>query len=224
MSVHIRQVRRPRYAVILSAAGLPLVLGCAALAHNGQVSEPERVVFEAINGLPDVLRRPMWVLQLMGLIGLPVVIALVALALRRARLAAAALSAVALKLFVVQPGIKHYVNRERPGVTEPHAILRGVPRGGESFPSGHAVVGFTLAMLLTPYLSRRWAAGVWALAVLNSVARVYLGAHNPLDALAGAGAGLVLGGVLTLVVGAPVRVRTPDEPSAENEGVSVEEA
>jgi undecaprenyl-diphosphatase len=32
---------------------------------------------------------------------------------------------------------------------------------------------------------------------------VYLGAHNPLDVVAGAGAGLLLGGLLTLLVGVP---------------------
>jgi hypothetical protein len=43
----------------------------------------------------------------------------------------------------------------------------------------------------------------FGLALLACVARVYLGAHNPLDVVAGAGAGLLLGGLLTLVVGVP---------------------
>jgi membrane-associated phospholipid phosphatase len=207
MTANTRDIRRPWYALVLAAVGVPVVVGCAALAYDRTVSRPEQAVFEAINGLPDLLFRPMWVLQLMGLIGLPVVVGLVALALRRTRLAFAALAAVPLKLFVVQPLIKHYVHRERPGLSQPDPILRGVPDGGASFPSGHAVVAFTLATLLTPYIGRRWVVPVWVLAALNSVARVYLGAHNPLDVLAGAGAGVALGGLLTFAVGVPAPTR-----------------
>jgi membrane-associated phospholipid phosphatase len=43
----------------------------------------------------------------------------------------------------------------------------------------------------------------FALAAMACVSRVYLGAHNPLDVVAGAGAGLLLGGLLTLLVGVP---------------------
>jgi undecaprenyl-diphosphatase len=46
---------------------------------------------------------------------------------------------------------------------------------------------------------------VWTLAALNGVARVYLGAHNPLDVVCGAGVGVALGGLLSYAVGVPVR-------------------
>jgi membrane-associated phospholipid phosphatase len=38
------------------------------------------------------------------------------------------------------------------------------------------------------------------LATLNAVARVYLGAHNPLDVLGGAAVGLAIAAVLDLVL------------------------
>ena len=47
--------------------------------------------------------------------------------------------------------------------------------------SGHAVISFGVATLLAPYLTRRWQVVAYLLAVLNITARVYLGAHNPLD-------------------------------------------
>ena len=56
-------------------------------------------------------------------------------------------------------------------------------------------------VLLLPYLAGRWRTLVIAVAVLNAVARVYLGAHAPLDVLGGAAAGAVAGAVLNLLVG-----------------------
>jgi undecaprenyl-diphosphatase len=162
----------------------------------------------------------MWIFQLMGLIGLPALLALIALFLRRYRLAVALLVAIPVKLFVIQTGIKHTVHRERPGRTEVDPILRGVPQEGSSFPSGHAVVAFTLAALLTPYLPRRWVPVLWLFAVLNATARVYLGAHNPLDVVCGAGAGLFLGGLLTFVIGVPQHAEIGARERARGSGIS----
>jgi len=83
-----------------------------------------------------------------------------------------------------------------------------VPSAGLSFPSGHAMIAFGIAVLVSPYLRRRWQVLAFAVAVLNSVARVYLGGHAPLDVLGGGAAGVTLGALL-LVVGAPVRGGAP---------------
>jgi membrane-associated phospholipid phosphatase len=205
MTVDASSARRPKSALLMAIFGALLVVMSSLVARTGTVGPVERSVFEAINGLPDFLRWPMWIFQLMGLIGLPALLALIALAFRRYRLMFALLLAIPLKLFVIQAGIKGTVHRDRPGRTEIDPILRGTPADGASFPSGHAVVAFTIAALLTPYLPRRWVPVVWVLAVLNATARVYLGAHNPLDVVCGAGAGLALGGLLTFVIGVPQR-------------------
>jgi membrane-associated phospholipid phosphatase len=65
------------------------------------------------------------------------------------------------------------------------------------------MVVVAIAVLVLPYLRGWWRAVPFALAVLVCLSRVYLGAHNPLDVVAGAGAGLLLGGLLTLLVGVP---------------------
>ena len=96
--------------------------------------------------------------------------------------------------------VKLLVQRERPGTTVGDAVLRGVHPGGLSFVSGHAIITFAIAGLLALVLPRRWAVVAFVLASLNAVARVYLGAHNPLDVVGGAAVGLAIAATLDLVL------------------------
>ena len=192
---------RPLWAAWAAAGGLLLIAGSSLIARSEQVPGWERTLFRAVNGLPDWLNRPMWLMQLAGVIATPLLVAAGAALWRRWRLAAALVLLAPLKLIVELDILKRLIERGRPGENEPGAILRDVPPAGLSFPSGHAIVVFGIAVLLAPYLRGRWRELVFGLAALACVARVYLGAHNPLDVVAGAGAGLLLGGLLTLLLG-----------------------
>jgi membrane-associated phospholipid phosphatase len=182
----------------LALAGAILVVVCGAIAYGGTVGVVERAVFHAINGLPGWLYPVMWPLQQLGNLVFGLVVAVVALVLRRWRLAAGAVLVTFIDLEWLVKGI---VDRRRPGTTVPDAVLRGdVPVGSQSFPSGHAVLIASLAVLVTPYLRGRWRLVPWLLVVGVCVGRVYVGAHNPLDVVAGAGLGLVIGGLVSVVV------------------------
>jgi len=203
-------VRRPAGALWAALAGLALTVAASLGALDGAVSDAEQAVFRWINELPGWLERPMWALQLLGVLITPIAVAVVALILRQWRLALALVLLAPLKLVAERQVLKALVERQRPGQTEPGAILRGVPPAGLSFPSGHAIIAVGMVVLLWPYLGRTGRVIAVLLAVAVGVARVYLGAHNPLDVVAGAGLGLLLGGLLTLLVGVPVRrPRTP---------------
>ena len=194
-----RPVRRIQRDLIVLAASLAVFAVCAVIVADGRVGPAERAVFHAINGLPDWLYRPMLVAQYLGVLVIPLIVAVGALAFRRWRLAAALALVVPLKL-ALERIPKELVQRERPGTTVPDAILRGVHSGGLSFTSGHAIITFAIAGLLVLVLPRRWGVVAVVLASLNAVARVYLGAHNPLDVVGGAAIGLALAAALDLVL------------------------
>jgi membrane-associated phospholipid phosphatase len=195
-------VRRPADAVALGL-GITVFVPCAVVASSGRVGHIERTVFDAINGLPSYLSVPMRAVQYLGVLAIGPVVAVLALASRRYRLAVAALLVTALKLAaerVVWNVIE--IHRERPGTTVPGAIVRSsTPTSGVSFVSGHVMLVTALALVITPYLRGRWRSVPWVIVVAVAFARVYLGAHNPLDVLGGAAVGLAIGGVVNLVIG-----------------------
>jgi membrane-associated phospholipid phosphatase len=191
-------VSRIRRDLIVLAASLAVFAGCALLVADGRVGPIERAAFHAVNGLPDWLYSPMLLFQYLGVLAMPLVVAVGALAFRRWRLAAALVLVVPLKL-ALERVVKLLVERERPGTTVADAVLRGVHPAGLSFVSGHAIITFAIAGLLGLVLPRRWAVVAFVLATLNGVARVYLGAHNPLDVVGGAAVGLAIAAVLDLV-------------------------
>jgi undecaprenyl-diphosphatase len=178
---------------------------CGVVASSGDVPAWEADVFHAINDLPDALRPVMTLFQYAGLLLVPAVVAVVAVVLRRWWLAAALVALIPLKLVVEKLVVKQLVERDRPATSICDGDItcgnfRDVPLVGASFVSGHAIIAWAVAVLVLPYLRGWWRAIPIAVAVANSVARIYLGAHNPLDVIGGAAIGIALGSLINLAV------------------------
>jgi undecaprenyl-diphosphatase len=194
-----------RRRVVAIAVGCVVFAFCAAVARTGTVPAWEAAIFRAVNGLPDWLAGPMHAAQFLGVLGVGLVVAAVAAALGRWWLALAAVivtvGKLALERFVWRV---LQIHRERPAVTEPVVTVRGdTATSGLSFVSGHVLLVTALAWIVTPYLRGRWRVAPWAIVALVAFARVYLGAHNPLDVIGGIALGTVLGATTALVLNLP---------------------
>jgi undecaprenyl-diphosphatase len=200
----VRATQRRGAAIALAVAAVVLAVGML-IVRSGKVSQVEKDVFHVINGLPDFLRPIMWVFQLAGLLLVPFVVAVIALIFRKWWLALCLVLAIPLKLFFEHDVVKKLVDRQRPGTSICHGVetcghFRDVPLKGESFVSGHAIITGLVVTLLFCYLNRAGRIAVIAIALLNGIARVYLGAHNPLDIVGGLAVGVIVGSLLLLVV------------------------
>jgi undecaprenyl-diphosphatase len=116
---------------------------------------------------------------------------------------------------------KHLIGRGRPGEVFDDLQLRDVDATGLGFPSGHAAVAAAIVVAALPYLPRRWRWPVLLFPVFMAFARVYTGAHLPLDVVSGAAIGVVVASTLHLLVGVPlapvadppvVAPSVPDDP------------
>lgn len=181
-------------------AGLAVLAVGMIVVRNGTVPGWERAIFHAINDLPEALYHPLWPFQQLGALAVGPVVAIVAAVLRRYRLAIAVLIATVAKL-VLERVVKVLASRQRPGTsigTDVH--LRGdVTATGESFVSGHAVLIAAIAGLVVPYLPGRWKVVPWVVVGMVMITRVYVGAHNPLDVVCGAGLGVAIAGAINLI-------------------------
>lgn len=194
-------------AVVTSGVGLALLVGSVAGAWRPQIPLLERRVFAAVNGLPGWLFWVLWAPMQLGNLVVGVLVGLAAAAVDRSwSLAVAVLLAATLKL-VAERVLRHWMHahldtRQRPGTSQPGAVLRGdVPASGPSFPSGHVVLVAAIGAVVATDLPATLVGVPFVLALLVAFGRVYVGAHNPLDVTAGLGLGLVVGAALAVPLG-----------------------
>jgi membrane-associated phospholipid phosphatase len=188
--------------VALVAGGAALLLVAALPVDPDHVPDAEAAVFRVVNGttvLPFVLVWP--VMQLGNVLVVPASV-LVAAAFRRWRLAVELLIA-GTATYLAAKVVKGIWPRGRPDGLLADVVIRGAEAHGRGFVSGHAATLTALAAVAWPWLGRRGRIGVAVLVVVVCLARVYVGAHLPLDVVGGAALGLAVAGVVRLLFGRP---------------------
>lgn len=209
MTVVRARPRRPWRAVVRSNRDAALlVIGAVTLGLSAipvdqyRISTAETDVFRVINDHTVLPFTVVWVIMQLGnFIAVPVA-ALVAALLRRFRLALAILAG-GLATYYLAKLVKSLVVRGRPSSLLHDVVIRGAAALGRGYVSGHAAVVTLLTTLAWAYLPTRWRWVPVALAVFVCLARMYVGAHLPLDVIGGAALGLAVGGACRLVFGRP---------------------
>jgi undecaprenyl-diphosphatase len=123
----------------------------------------------------------------------------IALARRRPRLALA-IATGGTAAWILAKAFKPIVDRGRPGSVLEAVSIRGAEEGDRGFPSGHAAVSTALTVVAWPYLSDGGRLSLAALSGFVPLARMYVGAHLPLDVVGGSGLGLAIGCAVNLIV------------------------
>jgi membrane-associated phospholipid phosphatase len=185
-----------------------VVLGAGVLALAALPIEPDRVpaaeteVFRLVNDTTVLPFLLLWPVMQLGNLAVVPASALLAGALRRWRLATALLIG-GLAAYVLAKVVKGVVTRPRPAGLLTDVVFRGAAAHGRGFVAGHAAVVVALAAIAWPWLGPRARAVVAVLATVVCLARVYVGAHLPLDVVGGAALGLAVAGVVRLAIGRP---------------------
>ncbi len=187
--------------LIRLVAGAAVLAFCAFSAREGQVGLTESSAFSLINRLPGFLEDPFRVVELAALAA-GVVAPLWALVTRRLRLARD-LAAAAVIAWLLAEVVERIVERSHPEGLLQGVEVRGIEVSGLGFPAVTVAVAAALAAVASPYLTRVPRRVAWALVVLVAIARVFVGAHLPLDAIAGGAVGWMAGALVHLAFGSP---------------------
>jgi membrane-associated phospholipid phosphatase len=172
------------------AAGAALVVGSGLLASRPTVHSAEERVFVAINGLDEGPGLPLRAAMQLGALGAVPVVSLVAAVAGRRQLALRlALGGAAAWLGAKL--VKRTVGRGRPATLHESVNLRGSLEGDYGWISGHAAVATALALVAATELPAARPA-LLSVPLVVGFARIYVGAHEPLDVVGGVGFGMMV--------------------------------
>jgi undecaprenyl-diphosphatase len=181
----------------VGAAAL-LVTAMAAAARRDRVGPCEAKTFRAVNGLPDSIYVPTWVVMQLGTLGAAPAVAGAAWVAGEGELAVRLLASGA-STWALSKLVKRIVRRSRPAVLMAGTRCRGRQAAGLGYLSGHAGVAVALGSTALPRLGPAGRALVMTAIPIVGLSRMYVGAHLPLDVAGGAALGLAVNAAVALI-------------------------
>jgi glycosyltransferase 2 family protein len=192
--------RRRLTDVARVAVGLVGLTATAALAGERPGEREAEVFRSAQSTIPASAFPVAWLPMQYGTFGTVPALAALA-AFRGQRRLGTAIAVAGCSAWVGAKLVKQVVRRGRPADTVDGAVVLGKTEGGLGFPSGHAAVSMAMTTVLVPKLTPAASAGAVAAAAYVAWARMYVGAHLPLDVLGGSSMGFAIGGAVNLLLG-----------------------
>jgi undecaprenyl-diphosphatase len=177
-------------ATRLAIAAGGIVLTTASVRHD-HVAAAEEKVFRLVNDLPERIYRPVWLIMQLGTIGAAPAAAAVALMAGERRLASR-LVVAGTATWALSKVFKRWIGRPRPASLLDGTHLRGSEATGLGYLSGHAGVAVALGVAALPSVGRPGRLFIGGLVPAVGLARMYIGAHLPLDIVGGAALGLAV--------------------------------
>jgi undecaprenyl-diphosphatase len=172
-------------------------VGIATLAVAGSVVKTDRVgpveagLFRSVNALSDRWAGPVWIVMQGGALATVPAAAAAAWACGRPTLARRLLIG-GVTTWGLAKVVKLAFQRPRPARLLTQTRRRGRNERGLGFVSGHAGVAASLCSAALPEFGPGGRRAAVAAAVSVAAARLYVGAHLPLDVLGGAALGVAI--------------------------------
>jgi membrane-associated phospholipid phosphatase len=181
--------------LLLSVALLTI---SAVVARRREIDPLEGDVFRLVNRLP---RQPSLIIQIImqaGALGASFVAGAIAFLAGRRHMARDLAFSGAFAWFVAKL-VKKQVARGRPTAVFDDVQIHGAEATGLGFPSGHAAVSAAMATAAGPYIPQPARTLAWAVAGTVAFARIYVGAHLPVDIVGGIPLGIAVASALGML-------------------------